>query len=675
MDGAIGSEAIDGIGSGGWSEAEAEVLLAGRYRLLPGRRIPSLDSPRALAYEAVDVEAPARALFCLISPVEALPRLPLARSLSATPVDGLLNPCAAGYCRWPSLGGAAAAFLFPRPKGSRLRPGAAAGLSTAELSRRVLKPLARVLATLEARGVTHRAIRADNLFWADAAESEIVLGECVSAAAGADQPALYEPLDRMTATQLGRGEGAPADDLYALGVTLIDILYGLRSGQAYPPHLVFRKLEHGTLTSLLPRVSPAPELAGLLRGLLSDEVRWRWTPRHLSRWIAGERVDPPSPSGQATAQRAIFVDKARFRSARSLAHGLSREPELAVKLLRDGTVEQWLRVSLGEARLASLVGREVQEAQKRPGARGSARNILLQRCCRLLDPAGPVRFGGISIMPDGVGTALAALVLQGHETSEFEALLRSLAANDLLGPVPEQDLASTDRFNAAVGFLNAGGPAGGVHRALYELNPDLPCMSPALTEPMSDVRELLEALDRSAFDLPDSGPLADRHVTAFVASRLGLHPLQLAGVAQNGNGQASDAQNELRLLGHAQAYYGPPALRALARAAAVRLSPIIRSIHNRADRKRLAAAIAACVEQGDLSSMIAHVDDVRVWERDRVGLQRARREFAMCSRELERLRDAERSGLSQAQREGQKVATAVSLSLALAIVCSVLAIS
>lgn len=675
MDGSIGSQPVEEIGTGGWSEAEAEVPLAGRYRLLPGRRIPSLDSPRAMAYEAIDAEAPSAALFCLISPIEALPRLPLARSLCATPIDGLLSPCAAGYCRWPSPRGAAAAFLFPRPAGPRLRPGAAAGLSTGELSRRLLKPLARVLATLEARGVSHRAIRADNLFWADAAENEIVLGECVSAAAGADQPALYEPLDRMTAMQLGRGEGAPADDLYALGVTLIDILYGLRSGQEYPPGLVFRKLEQGTLSSLLPQVSPAPELAGLLRGLLSDEVRWRWTPRHLSRWIAGERVDPPSPSGQTTAQRAIPVDKARFRSARSLAYGLSRQPDLAVTLLRDGTVEQWLRVSLREARLASLIAREVQQAQKRPGARISARNILLQRCCRLLDPGGPVRFGGVSIMPDAVGPALASLVLQGSDTSEIEALLRCLAAHDLLGPVPERDPGMADLFGAAVSLLNAGGPAGGVHRALYELNPDLPCMSRALIEPAADVRELLEALDRGASDLPEAGALADRHVTAFVASRLDLQPLQLSGPAQNANVQASDLHKELRLLGHAQAYFGPPALPALARAAAVRLSPMIRAIHNRSERKRLAAAVAECVEQGDLASMVAHIDDVRVWERDRVGLQRVRREFAICSRELERLRDVERSGLSEAQREGQKVAAAVSLSLAIAIVCSALAIS
>lgn len=671
MDGTI---AIEPEAEAGWtgSSGAAGIQFAGRYRLLPDQRIPALDSPRAKAYAVADADKPANALFCLISPLEALPRLALARALVAQPIDGVLTPVAAGHCFWPPLGRAAAIFVFPRPRGGRLAPGAGGGLSSAELSRKLLEPIGRTLAAIDARGFTHRAIRADNLFWAGPEETEVLLGECVSSAAGADQPPLYEPLDRMTALPFGRGSGEAPDDLYALGVALIDLLYGLRSENGYSPAVLFRKLEQGTLSTLLPQVSPAPELANLLRGLLSDDAQRRWTPRHVSRWLAGERVDPPAPVAVLVAQRPILVGRGRFRTARSLAYGLSRLPDRAVALLRDGTIEQWLRVSLQDARLAAAVAQEVRDAESRPGARGYARSVLVERCCQIIDPDGPVRFGGISAMPESCGTLLGSMLLQAQEVDEIQAFLRSLAAGDLLAPsAAAQKPEMTSALNRAVKLLNGGAPVGGILRALYEMNPDLPCLSNLLPVPAADVRSLLEELDRRALDLPDGSPLTDDHVAAFLGSRLELDPAHAGGTA----GAAPEAQRELRLLAQAQAYFGPSALPGLARSAAVRLSPVVRSIHNRAQRKRLAAAVAECVEKGDLATMVTRLDDGGLWNRDRAGFSRAQREFEACSRELHRLLDPARSGLSQALQEGRRIAAIVSLSMAVVIVCSVLAAS
>ena len=66
-----------------------------------------------------------------------------------------------------------------------------------------------VFGELTNRVLTHRSIRADNLFYADEARSAVVLGECVSAPPGLDQDVIYETIENGMANAVGRGPGRP----------------------------------------------------------------------------------------------------------------------------------------------------------------------------------------------------------------------------------------------------------------------------------------------------------------------------------------------------------------------------------------------------------------------------------------------------------------------------------
>src|SRR5262249_1247034 len=97
-----------------------------------------------------------------------LPPRPRAFQIFPTPIEGLLIPIAYG-----AAGAACYAICIAAPGPSvlsRSRP-----WSEAELLECVLRPAARVLELLQARNMTHRAIRLDNVFQS-APGQPIVLG-------------------------------------------------------------------------------------------------------------------------------------------------------------------------------------------------------------------------------------------------------------------------------------------------------------------------------------------------------------------------------------------------------------------------------------------------------------------------------------------------------------------
>ena len=63
------------------------------------------------------------------------------------------------------------------------------------------------LEQLSNRGVTHRSLRHDNLFFSDETREKVVLGDFVSTSAGFDQPVVYETIERGMADEGGRGSG------------------------------------------------------------------------------------------------------------------------------------------------------------------------------------------------------------------------------------------------------------------------------------------------------------------------------------------------------------------------------------------------------------------------------------------------------------------------------------
>ena len=383
-------------------------LIAGAYRIDPARPMPPLQGGlRALA--VTDRREPALPLIAIETRADmpARPRITLARS--GVPVPHAVLPMAYGPGR--DLAGRQGWFVVGEaPPGEPV--GLAAPWREAELVTCVLAPVAAALAALQARGLTHRAINPDNLYRAGP-RGPVTLGPFWAAPAASLQPAIYEPPYVAWCLPAGRGEGSIADDVYALGVTLLALALGrapLAGGDTAT--VLRRKLEVGSFAALTAELTLPPLLSDLLRGMLAEDPEHRPSPDLLCHpeQARARRVAARPPR---RAQIPLDIGATRAWSARELALGLALHPERGLLLLRNGEVERWLRRCLGDPQL----GMRIEEVTRRGDAAladdARQQSLTVMRGIATLDPLAPLVWRSVAVHPDGIGPALVGGCARG----------------------------------------------------------------------------------------------------------------------------------------------------------------------------------------------------------------------------------------------------------------------
>ena len=207
----------------------------------------------------------------------------------------------------------------------------------------------------------------------------------------------------------GRGEGSIADDVYALGVALIVLALARNPLAGLDEAAVLqRKLALGSYEALTGGDRLPPAISDLVRGMLAEDPEHRPTPALLA--------DPASARGrrvaarpQRRAQRPLELGGIEAWDARVLAFAIARHPERALPAIRSGTLDVWLRRSLGDAALAARLNEAREQPADPPPKEARAEAILATtRLVALLDPLAPLCWQGAAWWPDGLGPALAA---------------------------------------------------------------------------------------------------------------------------------------------------------------------------------------------------------------------------------------------------------------------------
>ncbi len=495
--------------------ASDSVVVANQYVVHCSRQLPAVGG---LAAFAVTDRLSGRSDLMAIRLNRQLPPRPLAFQALTTPIEGLLTPVSYGTAE---DGCYAICLLPPGPSlAARQRP-----WPEVELLECVLRPAAHVLENLQARGLSHRSIRLDNVFQS-APGQPIVLGTAWAAPPAMAQPALFEPPYSAMCLPAGRGEGSIADDVYALGVLLLCLALG------HPPlaglddgAIVRRKLEFGTCNALAADERLPPIISDLVRGMLAEDPEHRPTPTMLR--------DPGSARGRRVAarpprraQRPIAMAGGDVWDARSLAYAMAVEPEQGLNALRGGVIESWLRRELGDGPLAARLEEMVRHrGQDMMPEDGNSEASLVMRSIALLDPLAPLCWRGMAICPDGIGTALAAA--QGSDPDSIrrieEVILREEAGTWASMRADRCDFAML-RVEARQqhSWLQQRTQGTGIQCLAYLLNPLMPCSSPLLGNRwVSRLIDLLPALEEAAarVDHRQTEPV-DLHVAAFISARL-----------------------------------------------------------------------------------------------------------------------------------------------------------
>ena len=581
------------------------------------------------------------------------------------PIAYLLVPMAHGPAVMPS--GEIGYFVISqappgRPVAIALKP-----WSERDLLDLLLRPAAQALVELHGRDATHRAIRPDNIFRAGPTDP-VTLGTAWAAPPAWTQPCVYEPPYSAICLPAGRGDGAPADDVYALGVTLVALALGREPMQGADPASILRaKLDLGSFEAITAGCRLPTSIAELARGMLADD------PDHRPSAIllgdpAAARARRAAARPPRRAQRPFPLGEPPASTERELARAVMARPDLAAPQLRNGSVGLWLRRGLGNGTMAGRIDDICGlRADASPAAEARADSLLAMRAVAVMDPLAPLSWRRLNLWPDGLGAALNHAL----QTDQSQALeLTEIAANDMplnFGQLrrPRADIAALEGFSRLVKTCLGARPLEqGMLRLNYALNPLAPCESPLLAGRwVARLGDLLPALEvAAAGSLRATLPPVDRHVVAFICARRDERaPPDLSQLANSVT--PTDAMSQLRVLACLQQYTQVGKLPGLTAWLAELVAPAAGKFRSQSRRAKLAETLAELGQGGMLPPLVALLDDAAKATVDLSEYERAIARAASIDAELVTLSAANPPRRKAALRAAHEVTNSLGLAV------------
>lgn len=660
---------------------DAETLVANRYRVDFLRPYPEYDTLGGTAYVANDREDSNHAVYALVCHPGVPQRHGMLEAQNAQTYSHMLCVEASGLLPRRDGQGVGRVLIFPRPEGGRIEwdpEDTSKRLSDDDARKIVVPQLLDALDSLVSRDQTHRRVNPYNIFFEDKQKSLIVLGECVSEPAGASQPAMFEPVERAMASVHGRGEGTPADDMYAFGVTLYCLLRGGDPFNGKSAGEVNRaRLFEGTWVALGGGTGIPPGYISLLHGLLSDDPEARWSLREVQLWIDG--TAPRARSARRTARvpnNPIEYLGNKVPNSRSLAFLLSDRPGQGTRRIREKDFVKWVCNGLRDAPEEKVLS-EVIALAKAPGKnRASGDLFLLARICQLLDPEGPLRLGQLAFFVDGLGPVLAA-AFKADKSGDIQTLEAGFGGGLLLDAAEHGNFTNVRRqrldairyqenvMQKALGY--------GLQRCLYEACPSLACQSPAIERyHTTTVVDFAADMETEAGKGRLGFPLIDAHIAAFLGSRTGALEVQLGTLRAAGDMPTSVALATLDLMEAVQRLFWTRPMPALAALMCRELDRVIELVHSKKRRALMLDKINTVRDSGSLTEVARTMDFPAVLKRDREEYQDTIVNYANNEIEIRKLRSGAAHRVRMAQATGYGGVAAIG-ALLLTLVVSYLA--
>lgn len=647
------------------------VALRERYRVFPATPLPDLDTPTAQAFMAEDGLDEEKPLFALVVHPGVVVRMNALRALKGIEGNGVMALEDWGVIDWPPLRRKVVAILYARPLGGRVMADLASEIKRIEdfeVVAKVVAPAAAALAKLSGNGLSHRAIRPTNMFWTTQAKEKIVLGDCATGPPASGQPALLEPVESAMAHPTARGEGGIGEDLYALGASLAVLLVGRAANVGLADSEVIRaKILHGSYSVVVGEDRLPVPIVELLRGLLSDDARERWSRESLDQWINGRRLPPLGIKLEKRPARAFTFAGRDYQSVRELAMDFVAKWDEAMPVILDGKLELWLRRALDFKEKANAIAMTVQTTGYSVSEKRMANDVMLARVCMILDPTAPIRYKTLAFLPEGFGTMLAMTMSQGGDPKLLmEALMRDLVhqwAETREGYNPEVTVIET-RLRQARNFYERASIGHGVERAVYDLCEAVPCLSTLVSdEYVLEMRDLLPALNASAKKADNKSWPVDRHIAAFITARTNFDvERQLNEIADPGVERSTLAM--LNLLATIQWRLSQTGLYGLVSWVGGLMQPAINSYHSRVKRRELEREVPRIVRQGSLVDLSRLLDNPEERAKDQLGFEEARAEWLRTAQQIKDIEQGRDKTDEKVMTTSQQVAGFVSVCIA-----------
>ncbi|MDR3516244.1 MAG: serine/threonine-protein kinase [Azospirillaceae bacterium] len=643
------------------------VALSNRFEILPNAPLAEFNANGNQAYVARALKERRSDLMAIVCTSGVSPWIEVLNSVRHIEHPSTMRLLDHGVVDWTPEGRRRYVLIFDKPPGRRLMNNLGDTLEPMNednATRLIIQPLAAALKEFASRGIGHSSVRPSNMFMRDIGGSGVVLGEGVSSLPGVGQPVLIETVERGLAQPSGRGPGTIGDDLYALGVSVVILMLGRNPLKHLDDDGVLQlKIERGSYPALASGLRLSLGIMEPLRGLLSDDPKQRWTLNDLELWLSGRRLSPKQPHVARRGSRPLEFDGQEYWHCRSVARAMSRNTTAAAHLIESGELDRWLRRSLNEEPRAEAVASAIEVAAA-GGRAPTYDDKLVSRVCVALDPTGPIRYKGRSVMPDGIGAAMMEALMKGESGQTLAEIIGYQIPMFWVNMQPEfraEFVPMIQAFDVQKSFLERGTIGFGIERVLYEMNTMMPCISPVLTQycPMS-VADVLDALDTLAKNTKHDHDPLDRHIAAFLAAR--THRVDEKMLAQLSVGIEAGRRitAQLTILSDVQRRNGAARLPHLAAWMVGIMEPTFHKFHNRKMRGTMKQEAEKYAREGDLSPLLRMVDNSDAQRRDEVGFLNARKDYYIHTRDIGKLRAEITDKVTIEHGIGRQVAALVS---------------
>jgi len=646
-------------------------MLAGRWRILSNQPLPEFSSSYAKAYVARDEKTPDASLYALVFDDGVPLRQKNINALKTFRHPALVSLLGEGVAQIGPTASTRYVAVLEKPAGIPLtemlsRKGNP--IPESLLIQQFLRPLSEILSGFAKMGISHNRINPGNIYLSG---STIVLGDCISEPSGFSQDILFEPIERMLTMPRGKADFASSADCYAVAMLALHLALGFSPfAQSVKESLIRDILSNGAYHTLVMPWDVPTGLQDFFRGELGDSRRDRWDALTIESWLTGRRYNLVMPSSSRETSRGFeFGGEAHF-NRKSLAHGLWSNWKQALPMLADNRIPRWLKIHAHKQDTADTITRLTQSSTP---LTPQQEEEALARVIIVLDPSGPIRFRQISSAVEGLGAQLAyALIAERHE--DVHTLMQIIDA-DLSGFWMEQQKASPEhaalaaKLQKARNHIRMKGPGFGVERGLYDLNPGLPCLSPLLEgHHVTTLAEMLTALDTLSTQKAATEDAGDRHIAAFIASRLNLDKeLRVPEVQASPSLKANFTLVMLKLLAKAQHKAGDTPFKGLTHWLAIKLLPLLGGMHSRVRQRKLQADLRAAVTRGSIEELADMFISSASFDADRREFQKASADYAERKKRIATLQGT--TGLShQASVKGHSVAQSIAYSVCIATV-------
>lgn len=655
------------------ASSDSRIMLGADIEIYPGRPREDLASTGTQAYEAKSRSGGEQ--FALICGRATVPRITSISAYKHIKNPAILKLVEAGVVNWKPENRQRFAFVFEKPPNKKLMQSLEAKphrFSEDRIIPSLIQPIISLLADLRNVDFVHGAINPMNIFLSgiDGGETAL-LGECLTSAPSWRQHALFEPPDRAMAQPTGRGMGTGRDDLYAFGVCVIFAARGENLLADKTPEQIIRgKIEEGSYSFLVGGTRLPGGISDFLRGVLNDDESQRWTVQDTLSWIEGRRLSPKQPRPHLRSARPFLFKNEKYWDLRSIANAFSHNTAEAGKVIEQDHFDLWIKRNFEDKTLLKRF-ESVWEKEK-----GGSHDKIVSGACMALDPIAPVRYKELSVFPSGFGNALADAIARGEDIQTHgEIILQQLFSNWVNLRFEEITDASgiLSLYEKCRNYLTQKISGYGIERVLYTLNKDCACLSPLLKNYFvlgpGRILLALEDLSRQG-NRPDY--ILDRHMCAFIS----VHEPRLID-PYLGHITSPDKGNQIvgiiRTLSAIQKRFNVGPVPGVSAWMASLCAPVIERFNDSDLKKELSKHLERAGSSGDLSNILALVDDPAVMQEDDRRFAAARQEYALLGREKIRINGYLKKRKFFGQATGRQVSMLVSSVLSLLCIAGYLA--